>query len=162
MSEAPETLMSRLVWTVAGGVSAMLYNIGTDYQAGVLTKGRLAYRASSALVMMLIADAAAKYLGLHEELRSIAAITIFLVGRDGLEKVALGLVMKWTGLAPPSVPHPPSDSISPRNASSEPRRDLTARESPIAHYGARIGSEEVRRAYPDDPDADLLGKLPDD
>ncbi|MGI4875954.1 MAG: hypothetical protein ACRYG4_00540 [Janthinobacterium lividum] len=70
---------------------------------------------------------------------------------------ALGAAGRALGV--PMASSPPSDLISPRNASNDARRELDARETPIAQFGARIGEEEARRARAIDPDQDKLDQL---
>lgn len=97
----------------------------------------------------------------------IAEVLSHGFGVSGLASVTLGVVVgnaggpfvdRWLRSHEPSVPTPPSDAISPRNASPEARRILTERESPIAHFGAKITPSPGLPGR--DPDQDLLNRLP--
>ncbi|MGI4880957.1 MAG: hypothetical protein ACRYG4_26140, partial [Janthinobacterium lividum] len=77
----------------------------------------------------------------------IAEVLSHGFGVSGLASVTIGVVVgnaggpfvdRWLRSNQPNIPTPPSDAITPRNASPEARRELTARESPIANYGSKI------------------------
>ncbi len=97
----------------------------------------------------------------------IAEVLAHGFGVSGLASVTIGVVVgnaggpfvdRWLRSQEHSIPVPPSDAIAPRNASTEARRSLTSRESPIAHYGAKItpGLGVVGK----DRDQDLLDRMP--
>ena len=162
MNPGQETLASRAGWAALTGVLVTLQRIGSDFQRGRLSwRAVVGYVTATALICFVATQVADAYEFTRAQTTVLTAV-LLSVGVFNLEKLIKFAVFRWAGAPlpeePVNVPQPPSDAIAPRNAGGGRRRALTARESPIAQFGAKIAPPISKPG--EDPDQDLLDQLP--
>jgi hypothetical protein len=154
----------RLAWATAAGVMVTLSNLGADYAAGKLTAARVVYRLTSLPLLVFVSATLAARLGFTAELNGVVAIVVFLVGRNGLEYFANSAASKWLGVPPPPPMSFTPPAVAPViNTVAEPTTEAppptAAQVAPFIAMAARLGSDEMARTKPTDPDADIIERL---